>query len=277
MHKTANQKLKAQEEEEELFKETQKKELAAAKEWEMLRQLQAKEMAHSSSDLNAGLQTAAKDAVAAGMSTAQQTKGQMSYLKRQRKFLFLVGVPADKAPYLKRKLPSGKKVDYTPTVFCDLLGETIDALKNGDYAADLKPIEPIDKKLEELCASFRNGTTTAFMAEYLEAEKATLQEMVEEVRKDVGMTRLLTARAQRTKTVKPKLVKLTKGMIVWVADINDADMEADEQVWEAKVEGATINLRGSWDLAFRGNPTTYHYPRDCIFVTEEDAQTDLLV
>ena len=220
-------------------------------------------MAHSSSDLKAGLQKATKDAVTAGMTTAQQVKGQMSYLKRQRKFLFLVGVPADKAPYLKRKLPSGKKVDYSPAEFCDLLGETIDALNNGDYAADLKPIEPIDKKLEEFCASFRKGTTTTFMAEYLEAEKATLQEMVEEVRKDVaaGMERLLTARTQRTRTVKLKLVKLTKGMMVWVADIDDADMEADEQVWEAEVEGATINLRGSvfiWYLEIIRPHTTTH-------------------
>ena len=276
LKKSADQRKQAQQDEDAQYQKATQKELENAKEWEMLRQLKANEMVKSSEDLSQGMKKA--QAEPGGMTVSQQTKSAMAFLKRQRQFLFLDGLPADKAPFLKCTTTSGCKVDYTPQEFCKLLGVVVDKVKRGEFESIMKPVVPLTDKLVELCMPFRNGTHTEFMTRFIAEEKSKLTDMVAQVKVhvDAGLTRLTQARKIRALKKKVTPEKLTVGMTVWVHDDDDQDLEASKRVWEGTVVRKTKGVKGSWDIEFGNRGTTY-YPRDYIFLTEADAATDMLM
>jgi hypothetical protein len=280
LSKTALQKMEAQKEEEAKVKEMREKELEIMMKWELLRQLQAAEMVDSSTALTAGLQAERKKH--AGMAPGMKERELLKYLKKQRKFLFLDGVPASEAPVLERKLPTGKKVKYTATDFCDLLGVVVDKYKAGALDSVLNPIEPVGKKLAKFDA-FRGGSMTQQMQDYIKDERARLQSVVDEVQRQVVAGIKLYQKAQHTRVTSRRTAvskpdkRLIKGAVVWVADEDDLDPEGDDCVWEATVVGPVKKKRGWYTLSFSGIVNTYDYIQYNIFFSEEDAKIDLLV
>lgn len=276
--KTAQQKIAAQKEEELQEKEMRAKELETIMNWELLRQLQATEMVNSSVALTAGLKEEMQKH--AGMAPGLKEKELLKYLKKQRKFLFLVVVPESEAPYLSRKL-AGKKVSYTAKDFCALLGVVVDQYKDGTLDSKLNPIEPIDKKLAKFDA-FRGGSMTKQMEDYLKDERARLQVLVDKVKKDVAAgVKLYKKARQKRSTAKRTLTsipdtRLKKGAVVWVADEDDLDPEGDDRVWKATVVGPVKRKKGWYTLSF-GVDITYDYIQYNIFFSEDDAKIDLLI
>ncbi len=276
LKKTADQKKEAQEDEQALYEKATLKELDNAKEWEMLRLLKGRQQVASSAALKAGIQNVMKETK--GLSASQRKKSTMTFLKMQRKFLFLDGLPVDEAPYLKHSTPSGSKVDYTPDEFGQLLGEIIDKVKNGEFESLMKPIVPISQKLEELTLPFRGGHQTPFMKKYYEDEHTKLHEMVEEVKRNVdAVLTIQKTKKNRNQSKKKAPRKLTNNLQVWVVDEDPNDMEVGDRVWEATVQSQTLNVPGSWDLRFEGELVTVHYPREAIFLTKGEADAELLI
>ena len=281
LEKTAKQKAEAQSDEESREDLASQKELEVAKEWELLRQLQKKEMVHSSKALKAALKAEEKKhkTLAAG----RRTKELMKFLKKQRKFLFLAGVPSSVAPILSKKLPDGKQQAYTPAEFCDLLGAVLDKFTTGEMADVLVPIAPLDKKLEKFGA-FRGATLTRQMQTHINVERERLNVLVKEVEKDVsdGVVVYTKAKAARKKEPKKKTAnskpdaRLKSGATVWVADEDNLDQEADERVWEATVVGKQAK-KGWWTLKFGDDADTYDYVHYNIFFSELEANVDLLM
>ena len=279
LKKTALQKTEAQTEEETKETEVREKELEIMMQWELLRHLQATEMVVSSAALALGLEAEKKKH--RGMAPGMKEKQLLKYLKKQRKFLFLDGVPASEAPTLERKLPTGKKVKYTSQEFCTLLGVVVDKYKAGALDSELNPIEPVDKKLAKFDA-FRGGSMTQQMQDYLKVERARLQAMVDKVKQDVaaGVSLYKKARQKRgtpkrTTTCTPD-TRLKTGATVWVADEDDLDPEGDDRVWKATVVGPVKKKQGWYTLSF-GVGIAYDYMHFNIFFSEDDAKIDLLI
>ena len=119
-----------------------------------------------------------------------------------------------------------------------------------DLAKVQKPIEPLTKKLDEFKA-IHGSKVTPYMQKYIDAEKARLTEMMEQVAKDVAAGLHIISKARKQKTtrkklegrgaVKPKWLKV--GAKVWVADDDDLDEEADPCVWEAEVVKKAANRK----------------------------------
>lgn len=282
LEKTAKQKTEAQSEEESREELASQKEVEVAKEWELLRQLQEKEMVHSSKDLSKALKAEKKRH--AKLAAGQQTKELMKYLKTQRKFLFLVGVPSSVTPILSKKLPGGKQQPYTPDEFCGLLGSVLDKYEAGELEDVLVPIAPLDKKLEKF-GVFRDSTMTQQMRDHINVERDRLEVLVEEVKKDVAAGVAAYNTTSKTKKVKKKTAsskvdeRLVPGVTVWVADEDDIDIEAGERVWQAIVVGKQTK-RGWWRLKFGENTSdedTYDYVHYNIFFTELEANVNLLM
>ena len=75
---------------------------------------------------------------------------------------------------------------------------------------------------------------------------------------------------------KSKLPSLKPGAVVFVADEDDLDPEAD---WEARVQAKAPKVKGSWKLDFAAageKPNCFIYPRANIFLTREEAEIGLL-
>lgn len=290
LKKSAQQKVEFQRDEAAACENMRAKELEIAKEWEILRQLKETEMMGSSEALKEGLAVEKQLLVTLNATAGVKKKELMKYLKRQRKFLFLAGVPTSLAPLLQKKLPTGKKISHTPDEFCGLLGTVLDQLKTGTLDKDLKPIEPLAKKLEQFGA-FRNASTTEQMKDFLASENDRMASMVEEVQRDVaaGIDRYRSRKAtasklKKTGKKKKSIVipsKFKKGQTVWVVDENDLDPEAEEQVWKATVFDSVKTGRGNskpgwWSLAFgTDEQSCYDYFWYNIFGSEEDAKTYL--
>jgi hypothetical protein len=250
-------------------------------------------MMGSSEALKKGLAAEKQLLVTLNATAGVKKKELMKYLKRQRKFLFLTGVPTSLAPLLQKKLPTGKNISHTPDEFCGLLGTVLDQLKTGTLDKDLKPIEPLAKKLEQFGA-FRNASTTEQMKDFLANENARMASMVEEVHRDVAacIDRYRSRKATASTVSKSKsngkkkrpiaiTSKFKKGQTVWVVDENDLDPEAEEQVWKATVFDSVKTGRGNsksgwWRLAFgTDEQSCYDYFWYNIFGSEEDAKTYL--
>lgn len=292
LQKTAQQKAEAHTDEEAHFEKTKTRELEIATQWEVLRQLSKKERVLSGSALKNGLKTVSDEAK--DMAAGARTQEEMNYLKKQRKFLFLLGVPAAQAPILSYPTDTGKRKNFTPAQFCAKLGRVIDLYETGDedLVKLLKPIEPLTKKLDEFKA-FRGSKVTPYMQKYIAAEKARLTEMMKQVEKDVAAGLHIISKARKQKTTrkkskgrgaaKPRWLKV--GAKVWVADDDDLDEEADPCVWEAKVVKKAANRKvegkmttGWWSLDFGENVAdNYDYIDYNIFGTEQDARLNLLV
>lgn len=273
LQKTAKQKAQAHLEEKDCHEKSKVKELEVATEWEVVRNLSEKERVTSGADLKKQL---------------EKLKGKglkMSYLKKQRKFLFLLGVNPKKAPTLSYSTPTGERTNFSPDEFCDHLGKVIDLFEAGaeELCKDLKPIESIASKLDQF-SPFRGGRMTKFMEQYIENEKKQLSDMVGQTAEAVNlrMSRLEEAR-KRKPGKQPSWLK--KGATVWVADEDDLDEEADQRVWQAtvhkkapdrKVEGKLV--KDWWSLDFGKEVSgKYDYVSYNIFETEVDARVNLLV
>lgn len=289
LKKAAQQKLEAYAEEKKLYEKTKAKELEIATQWELMRQLCVKERVTIGKDLQKGLEAVRTAARAENMPLGMCKKQELDYLKKQRQFLFLLGVSAKKAPLLTYTTAAGKRMDFTPSQFCEALGKVVDAFerKDTELCNDLKPIEPLTKKLDEF-ATFRGGTVTAFMQQYLDTERKRLNDMVDQVKKDVeaGIATITAARTQKNSNKKnaKQDAWLKKGAKVWVADEDDLDPEADQRVWEAKVVEKAPDrkvdgkvTKGWWSLSFGEVEGNYDYICHNIFQTELDAKLNLLV
>ena len=215
MQKTAQQKAEAHTDEEALFEKTKTRELEIATQWEVLRQLSVKERVLSGIALKNGLKKVRDEAK--DMAAGARTKEEMSYLKKQRKFLFLHGVPAAKAPILSYPTDAGKRKNFTPAQFCSKLGLVIDLYETGDedLAKVQKPIEPLTKKLDEFKA-FHGSKVTPYMQKYIDAEKARLTEMMEQVAKDVAAGLHIISKARKQKTTRKKKKGRGAGKPSWL-------------------------------------------------------------
>ncbi len=277
LQKTAKQKAQCHLEEKGHHEKAKIKELEVATEWEVVRRLSVKERVTSGGELKNQLKKV----------TGKSFK--MSYLKKQRQFLFLLGVNPKKAPTLSYSTPTGERMLFTPDEFCTHLGSVIDLFEAGDeeLCKDLKPIEPLANNLDQF-KPFRNGKMTKFMEEYIENERKQLSDMVKQTTEAVSlrMDRLGEERKRKSDKTKrrdsPSWLK--KGAKVWVADEDDLDEEADQRVWQATVfkkaqdrmvEGKMV--KGWWSLDFGKEAGTYDYVFYNIFETEPDARVNLLV
>ena len=267
LERSAKQIADSQKEEEAKAEATKKKEMEIARDWEILRQLKPTEMVHSSKDLISGL--AKLKAKLETDKATQKNKHLMDFLKKQRKFLFLAGVPSSQCPILSKKLPTGKKKDYSPQEFCELLGAVLNKFEKGKFDDVLEPIALFEEKLVQV-GIFRGGTMTAQMKLFLSTEKSRIEAMHQQVSKKVkaGIVLYKSVKVHPRKSSAKPSEKLKKGVTVWVADEDDLNPEADFVVWSAKVVKKAA--KGFWTLDFDG--TCYNYIWYNIFFTEVDAR-----
>jgi hypothetical protein len=233
----------------------------------VVRLLKAKQMAKTGEDLLKQLAT----------KTNESKTQRMKFLKLQRKFLRLEGVALKKMPRLNRQEDDGAQTPYTPKEFAVLLGKVLDDFRAGEVE-DLAPIPTLSAK-QDVFAPFRGATPTRQMQQIRDDYKQRMDLLVVRVMEEAKREMQQVEAVRKSRKKKKTLPALKRGAVVFVADEDDLDPEADWRVWEAIVQKKTKGRPGWWNLNFAAaaeKPDCFDYPRANIFLTRAEAEIDLL-
>jgi hypothetical protein len=221
-------------------------------EWELLRLTKDKEMLKTQKEMLKLVKDREMEYKEDRLTPTDSKFEILRELKRQRKYLFLVGVSDKVCP--RNKTPrddDGRQRDYTPSEFATLLGKVAEDFHQGNF--DESELHPKKTFARIEFEPFRGGTATPEFLEDMQREEKRVDGMLEEIKKEakeaeveLGKAKSKRAedRSERAKakksshkhgggaTITPKGL-LRAGQEVWVLDTDPLDLNGADKEWRA--------------------------------------------